>query len=155
MQNPLGTAHSLPFPFPPETTGHFHSALPVCVCVCVPVARVPDGPQMGTQAGSSCLLALTCERAASRPRVTAPHLFFFFASARRESRARPGPSTFNPFPHFRLSASLSWIETSRVVTICEISLAHGLPKREPVASHLTAEKRDGLLASFTHEIRTT
>ena len=54
-------------PFPPETMGHFHSThcmkvctrvfsscLELCVCVCAPVTTcVPDGPQMGTQAGSS------------------------------------------------------------------------------------------------------
>lgn len=40
-------------------------------CVCV-----PKGPQMGTQPGSSCRLALTCERAAARwPGVSTLHLF--------------------------------------------------------------------------------
>lgn len=92
VQNPTGTTSGLStdtagLPFPPETMGqlplyqHVYACVCACVrvsfmlvCMCVPVARVPDGPQMGTQAGSSCLLALTCERAASRPRVTAPRL---------------------------------------------------------------------------------
>ena len=62
------TTDTAGLPFPPETMGqlplyqHVHMwmcvsfvCVCVCVCVCVPVARVPDGPQMGTQAGSSCL----------------------------------------------------------------------------------------------------
>ena len=52
------------FPFLLRQWGNFHctsmckcecvSLSCLCVCVCVPVAPVPDGPQMGTQAGSSC-----------------------------------------------------------------------------------------------------
>lgn len=51
---------------PPKS---FHLSVSVCVC-CPCFWRAPDG-YAGRQL---CLLALTCERAARQPRVTAPHL---------------------------------------------------------------------------------